>query len=375
MEYIFYNKNVPALRLDIEDGYIENIKEVLNPEVLPIIVRYNHNLKVGMREWLEDRSIPSSRAKDIGNPVKLSIKNLGLSLSDQYWFCPINKNFTYDSVNLFSNPFVKRYYGSQEGFSPDFSSNGQQEKYWEIRNEKRVLIKKSRKPFFQEAANEVFASKLLEKLNISHIDYYREGIYSVCETAINKDTEYVPASHVFYAFKKLNNDSNYTHLLRCMDKLNIPVDKVEIENMLAFDRIINNIDRNFGNFGFIRKAEGGEFVGLFPYFDHGNSMWYQELDDNIKFGKDTVKPFYEDPLRQFRLVKESNLSLDNLTDNFLYDTVQSSYKGVLQENRMEILFSMVKDRLEDVKEKVGKIKNLNLKMKEGLSLQLDDNSR
>ena len=347
MEYIFYNKNVPALRLDIEDGYIENIKEVLNYEVLPIIVRYNHNLKVGMRDWLEDRSIPSSRAKDIGNPVKLSIKNLGLSLSDQYWFCPINKNFTYDSVNFFSNPFVKRHYSSQEGFSPDFSSNGQQEKYWEIRNEKRVLIKKSRKPFFQEAANEVFASKLLEKLNVSHIDYYREGIYSVCETAINKDTEYVPASHVFYAFKKLNNDSNYTHLLRCMDKLNIPVDKVEIENMLAFDRIINNIDRNFGNFGFIRKAEGGEFICLFPYFDHGNSMWYQELDDNIKFGKDTVKPFYEDPLRQFCLVKESNLPLDNLTDNFLHDAIQSSYKGVLQENRMEILFSMVKDRLED----------------------------
>ena len=88
MKYILYNKNVPGISLEIDEGYIEKIYDVFNPEVLPVIVQYNNSLKSGVREWLEDRSIPTSRVKDRGNPVRLSIENLGLNLSDQYWFCP-----------------------------------------------------------------------------------------------------------------------------------------------------------------------------------------------------------------------------------------------------------------------------------------------
>jgi len=44
------------------------------------------------------------------------------------------------------------------------------------------------------------------------------------------------------------------------------------------DRIINNIDRHYGNFGFIRNADTLEFQGFEPIFDNGNSLWYNVSD-------------------------------------------------------------------------------------------------
>lgn len=348
MRYTLFNKNVPVLDLDVDAwyGHVLNIAKVYNPEALPLLAKFNPSTLNGIREWLQDRSIPSSRIH--GSGTKLSIQNLGLNLSDQFWLCPEGSGLSWQEVNLFHNRFDRKYVNREGNYLPEFSSNGQQEKYWEIRENRRVLIKESRGPFYQESSNEVFASVVLERLGMNHISYTKEGDNSVCETYINENTEYVPATHVLNAVKKNNNESSYTHLLHCMEKLEIPAQKADIDNMIVFDYLIDNIDRNYGNFGFIRKAEGGEFIGFFPYFDHGNSMWYMEADGRITASSlsQKTKPFYDKAMKQLDLAEDISAPFGALSKDFLEKRIVEVYSDILTGERISRLTSAVHARLD-----------------------------
>lgn len=368
--YTLYNKNVPAVDINIDDWYgqITKVVKVYNPEVLPLMAKFNLSVENGLREWLQDRSIPSSRSHDIG--VKLSIQNLGLNLSDQYWFCPEGSGLTWQDVNLFHNNFNRKYINAEGNYLPEFSSNGQQEKYWEIRDRKRVLIKVSRDPFYQESSNEVFASKLLQKLGVAHIPYTKEGDDSICETGITDDTEYVPATHILKSVKKSNNDNAYTHLLRCMESLHIPSTQADIDNMIAFDYLINNTDRNYGNFGFIRKAEGGPFIGCFPYFDHGNSMWYNVADNRISPSLlQKSKPFYEDQARQLNLATEITIPFGELTKSFIRELIHEEYSEILTDERINRMVESVNARLDKILDRRKKDKGIQKEKSPAISLK------
>lgn len=43
--------------------------------------------------------------------------------------------------------------------------------------------------------------------------------------------------------------------------------------MLVFDAVICNVDRHFGNFGFLMDHETNTIVAPAPLFDHGNSLF------------------------------------------------------------------------------------------------------
>lgn len=74
-------------------------------------------------------------------------------------------------VNLFQNEFLKQNFQvstmlNGSIISPDSNSNGELPKYWCIQDGKRLLYKQGSVPVFQQPYNEVFASRLLEKLLI-----------------------------------------------------------------------------------------------------------------------------------------------------------------------------------------------------------------
>ena len=48
------------------------------------------------------------------------------------------------------------------------------------------------------------------------------------------------------------------------------------EDMMAFDFLIGNIDRHFGNFGFLIDNHTGNILGTAPFFDHGKSFFADE---------------------------------------------------------------------------------------------------
>ena len=51
--------------------------------------------------------------------------------------------------------------------------------------------------------------------------------------------------------------------------------------MLCLDYLIENSDRHYGNFGFIRDVNSLKFLGPAPLFDNGTSLWCESLNSEI----------------------------------------------------------------------------------------------
>ena len=343
------NEKVVDLFFD-EDGYIKTVGAVYSNKHLPV---GSTNEKGGINyanliEWWNDRSIPLSRSGirevieelRINTPQSLLLKCYGLSLSDQYWIKPKNKPISWDDVNFFNHDFSddvgellingKIKNKDLDLSSPDNTSIGNLKKRWKIVNGKRVLLKGGSNPFRQEPYNEVVASKILDILDIPHISYSLIYIddypYSECEDFVLEGQDLVPAHLINKALKKSNNDSNYSHLIKCARTLNIPGFQEYIDKLLVFDFIIANEDRHFNNFGAIRDANTLDFISPAPIFDSGASFGFNKIDVEIKAFKDIeTKPFKSNILEQLSLVtsfewidiNKLNYIKDNLFDWFI----------------------------------------------------------
>ena len=109
------------------------------------------------RIWWRGRGIPLARiglasllaeaAVDV--PDELVQRNLGLSLSDQYWIRPQGSGLTGEDINFFNNafddvslsiaPFAPE--GKAAAAKPDNTSDGNLQKYWTCEGERRILHK------------------------------------------------------------------------------------------------------------------------------------------------------------------------------------------------------------------------------------------
>ena len=204
-------------------------------------------------------------------------------------------------------------------------------KYWIIKNQECYLLKESTAPYYQQAYNEVFASALLKELKLEHVTYTLEEVgtktFCSCKTFITPDTEYVPALYIKDVRNKLNYENEYQHFLKCMDSLNIPCKKEELDAMLAFDFIINNNDRHYENFGFIRDVETLRFKGIAPIFDNGNSLWYRELTSAIKLSGQEANPFHDTHDEQIKLVSTfERLDLSTITKEKVTDQAKVIFR-------------------------------------------------
>lgn len=296
MIYTLMQKNEPVIKLDINGKYgrVRRVIQIENLERLPLSVKYkdeSDTLEDAVGAWMHRRNIPKNREgiKEFlsgfqGDSIQeLSLKSLGLNLSDQYWFKPEGSQAKWEDVNFFQNNFIgKPVHMSLEAETPapDFSTNGKLPKYWAVKNGKRVLLKAGKGPLYQEPINEVIASRLLARAGIPHVEYSMEVIdntpWSECLTFVNTSTEYIPAYEVLNVVKAQENEGPYDHFMRCIEILGIPVTKKEIDTMLQFDYLINNRDRHWGNFGFIRNVDTLEIKGLAPLFDNGSSLWFSQ---------------------------------------------------------------------------------------------------
>lgn len=348
MRIVLMHKNTEVASFDIDEdtGNILSKIDVISEEALPLPVQFSKGNEFAMvdamKGWVAYRSVPSSRSNfkhfleenGVSTPSAMAYKSLGLNLSDQYWYRPQKSELEWNDINLFDNNFLKQDFKvnttvNGSFVSPDSNSNGELPKFWCVEDGKRILYKQGDGAYLQQPYNELFASKLLHKLNISHVSYglsvIKNTAYSTCETFITKDTEYIPAWDVLNAIKKSNSDNAYQHFFKCVERLNIPVKKQDIDNMLAFDYLINNSDRHYGNFGFIRDANTMNFIGMAPIFDNGNSLWYQYNDMDITLLNNTSKPFREKHDKQIKLARDANLNINRLSERFIMDTINETY--------------------------------------------------
>lgn len=339
-KYYLMHKNikVAALDLDIVTGGIVSIGEIYAEGHIPvgIMVKKHQIDRKELNHWWSGRAIPASRAGlksalqrlEVPDTQLLLEKCLGLSLSDQYWICPADSDLLWEQVNFFDNPFSEDVGNILMGavtdsdnislMSPDNTSDGWLKKKWTIRNGKRCLVKGGSGATWQEPYNEVLASRIMERLNIPHVDYVliQEGEYpySLCEDFITPETELISAWTIIQTRKKENHVSVYQHYLDCCSELGIPDIQQAIDKMIVLDYLILNEDRHMNNFGVIRNADTLEYLGAAPVYDSGTSLWFDKPTALIH-GKAKVncKPFKNTHEEQLKLVSDfSWLDLEEL---------------------------------------------------------------
>lgn len=229
--------------------------------------------------------------------------------------------------------------------TPDASSNGWLKKKWVIIDGERYLAKAGSAPLLQQPYNEVAASKIMDALGINHIEYKlikEEGRpLSLCKNFVTTETEFVPASLIKNVLPKSNNDNEYTHFLKCAEKLEIPNVKEHLDALMTVDFLIENTDRHFGNFGFIRNVVTLKFIGPAPVFDNGTSLWCEALNTEIGSWQ-KVMPFKETHKEQYKLISSYNIN---------YEALENCAQIV--NNVLSASPYLDKDRVEKVTEKVA----------------------
>ena len=351
-KYVLKHKDRDVLEVELDQhGAIFAIGKISDADHLPVGTagKNGADIKI-LRDWWKGRSIPASReglrelleSLDMITSEQLLGKSFGLSLSDQYWICPRNADLKWKDVNFFHNPFSEDVGNMLFGkmgpkdpkavslISPDNTSDGVLKKKWKIIDGKRCLIKAGSRPFNQEPANEVLASRICERLGIPYANYWiaeLDGMkYCVCEDFVTGDTELVTAWHIKNLIKSDNSTSDYDSFIFKAEELGVGDARRRIDMMIVLDFIIVNTDRHYNNFGLVRNADTLEWLSVAPIYDSGTSMWCKEDmgDMNARdLGIDS-KPFRSKHIKQIKLVKDfSWLDLGKL------DGIEKEYEKVL----------------------------------------------
>jgi len=339
-----------SFTFDAANDRFTSAGNIIDNERAPLGLTSPRGASVSLRAlsfWWKHRSIPSSRAGlpeklaelGLGDATELPFRNLGLSLSDQYWIRPDDRtDICWEDINYFDNKFSgdlqENSWLSGVGLdSPDNTSEGELPKRWVCKGKKRLLLKGStalgQEPYNEIAATELF-SRLLPTSDFVpyELDSFGAETVSSCACFLQSDEEYIPAYYIKNLLKQPNHRNDYQHYLECCAALGVDDAQAQLDKMLVCDYLLANADRHWRNFGLIRNVETLEYR-VAPVFDTGNSLWYdtptaqlQREDFNYQ-----SKPFYDDPKRQLRLVDDLGWldlsALDDFTD-YLAELFESS---------------------------------------------------
>ena len=325
-----------------------------------------------LNDWWKSRSIPASRnginwilqQLNISSPQELLIKSFGLSLSDQYWIKPFDKDLKWEDINFFDNDFSEDIGDLLVGnakdtknismLSPDNTSDGNLKKRWKIINGKRFLLKSGSGTLQQEVFNEALASKIMDILDIRHVHYevmwINNNPYSVCEDFITKEEDLVPAWRLLHSKKMNNSENEFHHLLKLAKENHINDYQEELDKMLVLDYLIANEDRHYNNFGFIRDVETLEYKGFAPIYDNGCSLGYDTMNYGEAFNPNW-KPFMTNKVTsQLELVNSFEwLDLNKLND--IESLVNEIYPDMIEyQKRKNEIINLINYRIYKLKE-------------------------
>lgn len=292
---------VCSILIDPITGAILKASRPSAPELLPL----GGNIDSAMlRKWWQRRAVPVSQGnirrilERIGITTHTYLEqNLGLSLTDHYWIKPLDADFGWQEINLFTNDFRDAVGDMQlsgtmdeapelptNAFSPSSSVQGELRKKWIISDGKRFLIKSNHGGNSQESLNEVVASMIHQRqgkqpyVSYSPIQIGPDHPFCcICESFTSDEVEFIPAIDVVESAKKDNALSLYEHFIQVCSAhgLDDSVTRPFLEYQILTDFILTNTDRHLNNFGVLRDTHTLKFIGMAPIFDSGNSMFWQ----------------------------------------------------------------------------------------------------
>lgn len=261
-------------------------------------------------DWLKSRSMNIYRnsARELSDifhePIgQMVLKMHGVSLTDCYWFKGLRDKTEWNDVDFRTVGYKNELSGfilqgtKPDSFcSPDMTTNGRLEKTWLYENGKEFLLKEIEED--TPLSGELLSLKLSKAFPaLKFVEYnevrLNEKSYTVCENFLKDNEEFISAYEVYNLTEKPFYESEYEHLLQNCRTLKIPDVRPFLQSMIAFDHIIGNTDRHFGNFGFIRNADTLEFTGPAPLFDNEMSFG-EEIEVAKPFGNNQFSFLYKD---------------------------------------------------------------------------------
>lgn len=312
---------------DTREKRFSKIKELLDLRRAPVGIAAGKTLPLpDLNEWWRRRGIPYTRANidrilrdaACAVPEELLERNLGLSLSDQYWVRPYGSGLDWKDINFFNNEIEPiaallqpvAIAGRRGTPHPDNTSDGNLAKQWENRCGRRVLVKGGG-ALCQEPLNEAVATALHERLLEAgeFVRYEAEkapnGFVSVCGNFLADNEEYVPAVYVERLLDEDRFIDGYRHYVACAEGLGTARVEESLARMIVCDDLIANSDRHHRNFGLVRNVETLE-CRCAPIFDSGSSLWHDVSLAGLKAGENSFrsKQFYTSPARQLLLVED-----------------------------------------------------------------------
>lgn len=295
MDYELRHFDTPVLRFSAtEDSSTPDIEiSWRNEERRDLFPLDLNPTNEGLARWLKHRMIPKNRAYvhsflskcglNLNRPMNIIKVSKGLSLNDCYWIVEEGFDGTFEKLNLYDNRFSQVLaliaftgYGSSIRTSlascPEFTTNGMLPKCWR-RTDGVIKLYKGGTSGFPNTGNEpyseYYAAQVAKTLSIDAIEYglskWKGELCSTCELFTSKDYSFLPVGRVVTA-GGMKAVSEYYQMLgaKYSDALH---------DMFVLDAVICNVDRHFGNFGFLVENKTNKIVAPAPLFDHGNALF------------------------------------------------------------------------------------------------------
>ena len=284
-----------------------------------------------LASWIRTRSIPDLRphlpqalkSAQVGNASDLMFSSLGLNLSDQYWFKPVDHPIAWADVNYFENGYEESLgqallvgatvnLSAQPTFSPDAATGGALAKAWTRHDGVDCLIKGGTGSENREPYNELLATKMLGRLLgegefVPYSLVERMGrVFSSCPTMTDAATELVPAADVLCAFGVTEGRDAYRGYLDACRTLGVDNIERSVAKMIVADYLMMNFDRHTFNFGLMRNAETLDGYRAAPLFDNGCGFCARATLGELQHGRYLWEshPFNPYPSQQLALVDD-----------------------------------------------------------------------
>lgn len=295
MDYELRHFDTPVLRFSAtEDSSTPDIEiSWRNEERRDLFPLDLNPTNEGLARWLKHRMIPKNRAYvhsflskcglNLNRPMNIIKVSKGLSLNDCYWIVEEGFDGTFEKLNLYDNRFSQVLaliaftgYGSSIRTSlascPEFTTNGTLPKCWR-RTDGVIKLYKGGTSGFSNTGNEpyseYYAAQVAKTLSIDAIEYglskWKGELCSTCELFTSKDYSFLPVGRVVTA-GGMKAVSEYYQMLGAKYR-------DALHDMFVLDAVICNVDRHFGNFGFLVENKTNKIAAPAPLFDHGNALF------------------------------------------------------------------------------------------------------
>ena len=377
MDYILKQFDIPLLRFSATTDTAEPEIEILwydasQVDKLPLDLELTPE---SLSKWLRHRTIPKNRAYvhsllakcglNLNRPMTIISVCKALSLNDCYWVAEDGDTSTFAKINLYDNPFSNVLaalaftgYGSSIRSSltssPEFTTNGMLRKCWRRISGKIYLYKGGTEGASNtgfEPYSEFYAAQVAQAMGINAIPYglskWKGTLCSTCELFTSKDYAFLPVG-------RLVTRGGFKAVTEYYQQLG-PTYLAALGDMVILDALICNVDRHFGNFGFLIDNKTNQIVSPAPLFDHGNSLfnfagqdaWESDesleayietlfpsvYDDFIGTAKAWMTPEHRQQLRhllQFRFKKHSRYNLPEKRLRMIEAQIQKRAKILLE---------------------------------------------